>query len=785
MFTDSPLSTAKECQMARLTEIRKLGFVGDYLPRKCGIATFTSDLRNAVAVQYQSVDCVVVPVNDIKEGYDYASEVQFEFAQQDLDSYRRAADFLNFSNVDVTCLQHEYGIYGGQAGRNILVLLRDLQMPIVTTLHTVLANPSADQRKVMRDLAELSSRLVVMSARGREFLLDVYQVAEGKIDVIAHGIPDMPYVDPNSVKEQFGVEGKHVVLTFGLLSPNKGIEYSLRALPDVVREFPNLVYIVLGATHPNLVREQGETYRLGLERLASDLGISKHVIFYDRFVERHELIEFIAAADIYLTPYLEPAQITSGTLSYAFGCGKPVISTPYWHAEELLADGRGVLVPFRDSAAIADRICELLRNEPKRQAMRRHAYDLGREMIWSHVAHLYMDSFQRARRMSVDRPVKPLPIRTLDERPWELPKWRLEHLIRMTDSTGLLQHAKYTLPNFAEGYCTDDNARALLFAMHLEDMGLDTAETQRATTRYAAFLDAAFDHKTRRFRNFLSFDRRWLHEDELGSDDCFGRTLCALGACIGRSKQRPLQAWAMDLFHLALPKSLELTSPRAWASSLLGINEYLRRLSGDRLVSQVQSALVTRLVDLYQQTATDDWPWFEETLSYDNALLPQALIASARRDVDAAAEKIGFGALRWLVKLQRAHREHFRPIGSNGFYRRGGDRADFDQQPIEAYATVAACIEAFRFTDDALWLTEARLAFEWFLGRNDLGLEVYDPGTGGCHDGLHADRVNENQGAESTLAFLLSLAEFYQLESSQAALRRAADVALTDQQKTI
>jgi len=763
--------------LVRITDFRKLGFIGDYLPRKCGIATFTADLCGAVASQYPSVDCSVVPVNDIAEGYSYPPEVHFEFAQQELDSYRQAADFLNFSNVDIVCLQHEYGIYGGQAGRHILALLRDLRMPVVTTLHTVLREPSPDQRRVMRELTALSSRVVVMSQRGREFLMGVYGVPATKIDVIAHGIPDMPFVDPNSSKDQFGVEGKHVVLTFGLLSPNKGIEYALQALPEVIREFPNLVYIVLGATHPNLVREQGETYRLSLERMASDLGVGKNVIFYNRFVERHELIEFIAAADIYLTPYLEPAQITSGTLAYAFGCGKPVVSTPYWHAEELLAEGRGVLVPFRDPAAIAQQICELLRNEPQRQAMARRAYGLGREMIWSHVAHLYMDSFQRARRVRIDRPVKPLAIQTLDERPWELPKWRLEHLLRMTDSTGLLQHAKYTLPNFAEGYCTDDNARALQFVMYLEDMGLDTTETQRVTTRYAAFLDAAFEPGRRRFRNFLSFDRQWVHEEDLGSDDCYGRSICALGACIGRSKQRGLQSWAMDVFHSALPKSLEISSPRAWAATLIGIDEYLRRLGGDRIVSQARTALIEKLMDLYKRTSSESWPWFEETLSYDNALLPHALIVSGRASGDAGAQEIGLQSLGWLTKVQRAPRGHFRPIGSNGFYRRGDQRADFDQQPIEAWATVSACVEAYRATEQASWLNEARLAFEWFLGRNDLGVELYDASTGGCHDGLHPDRVNENQGAESTLAFLLSLAELQQLESSLAAFRRAAEAA--------
>jgi glycosyltransferase involved in cell wall biosynthesis len=764
--------------MSRVTNIRKIGFVGGYLPRKCGIATFTTDLCGAVAGQYPSVDCSAVPVNDVPEGYEYLPEVRFEFSQQDLDSYRRAADFLNFSNADVVSLQHEFGIFGGPAGRYILALLRDLQMPVVTTLHTVLREPSPDQRRVMRELAELSSRLVVMSQRGREFLLDVYGVSAQKIDVIAHGIPDMPFVAPNASKESFGVEGKHVVLTFGLLSPNKGIEYALRALPEVIREFPNLVYIVLGATHPQLVREQGESYRLSLERLAADLGVAKNVIFYNRFVERSELIEFIAAADIYLTPYLDQAQITSGTLAYAFGCGKPVVSTPYWHAEELLADGRGVLVPFRDSAAIARELGNLLRHDQDREDMRRRAYGLGREMIWSHVAHLYMDSFQKARRTRIDRPVKPLAFHTLDEQPWELPKWKLEHLIRMTDSTGLLQHARYTLPNFAEGYCTDDNARALLFAMYLEEMGLDTLETQRAATRYAAFLDAAFDPARRGFRNFLSFDRRWLYEEQLGSDDCFGRALCALGACIGRSKQRSLQSWAMELFQRAVANSVELPSPRAWAGTLIGIDEYLRRLSGDRLVSQVRATLTERLIDLYERTASDSWQWFEETLSYDNALLPRALILSGRGTNDAKAQEIGLRSLSWLAKVQRAPRGHFRPIGSNGFFPRGGQRADFDQQPIEALAMVSACVEAYRSTDDASWLNEARLAFEWFLGRNDLGLDLYDASTGGCHDGLQAEGVNENQGAESTLAFLLSLAELNQLESTMAAFRRAAETSV-------
>jgi glycosyltransferase involved in cell wall biosynthesis len=756
---------------ARRSEIRKLAFVGDYLPRKCGIATFTHDMRASLAARYPDAECFVVPVNDRPEGYDYPSEVRFEIEEQNLESYLRAADFLNFANTDVVCLQHEYGIYGGTAGSHVLGLLRDLRMPVVTTLHTVLREPNDDQRRVLVELAGLSARVVVMTERAGAFLREIYDIPDSKIDLIAHGIPDTPFVDPNPYKEQFGVEGRLVALTFGLLSPNKGIEHVLRAVPEIVQSFPNFVYIVLGATHPALVRDQGERYRLSLERLVRDLGIGKRVIFYNRFVELKELTEFIRAADVYVTPYLNAAQITSGTLAYAFGCGKAVVSTPYWHAEELLADGRGVLVPFADSKALAREIRGLLGDEPRRAAMCEQAFRHGREMIWEQSARHYMKSFQQTRLGRQDQPCKPLAVRTLAEQQADLPNWRLDHLSRMSDATGMLQHATHTIPNYDEGYCTDDNARALLLTVLLEELGQSGPEIERLATRYAAFLQAAFNPETKRFRNFLGFDRRWL--EEVGSDDSHGRALWALGTCVGRSRRPDLPAWAAGHFERALPGILETTSPRAWAFSLLGIREYLRRLGGDRLAAQVRVTLTARLLDIYDRTTAPDWPWFEEILSYDVARLPQALIASGHESGNAHAREVGLQALGWLVKVQTAPQEHFRAIGSNGFYRKGSVPARFDQQPIEACATVSACLEAYRITADATWLNEARSAFEWFLGRNDLGQELYDPRTGGCGDGLQEDRINRNQGAESTLAFLLSLAEMNLLESSLAAFRQA------------
>ncbi len=759
--------------MASNTEIRSVAFVGDYLPRKCGIATFTYDLRHSFAAERPTTDGLVVPVNDIPGGYDYPPEVRFEIQEQELESYSRAADFLNFANVDVVSLQHEYGIYGGTAGSHVLKLVRDLRIPVVTTLHTILEKPNNDQKRLLKQLTELSARVVSMSERGREFLLNIYGVPEEKIDLIPHGIPDMPFVDPNFYKDQFGVEGKFVGLTFGLLSPNKGIEHALRALPTIVAEYPAFVYIILGATHPALLREQGEAYRISLERLAQDLGMKKHVIFYNRFVEYSELKEFIGAADIYITPYLNPTQITSGTLAYSFGCGKAVISTPYWHAQELLANDQGVVVPFGDSEAIAREVIHLLKDEPRRHAMRKRAYMVGREMVWSQVAHQYRASFQRARHSRIEIPSKRLAVRTLEEEPLQLPKLRLEHLWRMTDATGIFQHATFTIPNFHEGYCLDDNARALVLTVLLEEMGQDTQEIQRAASTYAAFLNFAFDGERGQFRNFLSFDRRWL--DEVGSDDSLGRATWAIGACVGRSKRPAFEFWGVQLFERALTAVAATPSPRAWAFAVIGIHEYFRRLSGDRLVNQVRETLTSRLLDLYDQSANDAWHWFEPKVSYDNAKLSHALILSGRWASNPRALEIGLRSLRWLAHEQRSPRGHFRPIGSNGFYIRGQQAAEYDQQPLEAHAMVSACIEAYRATEDSFWLNQAHLAFEWFLGRNDLGLPVYDANSGGCRDGLHADRVNQNQGAESTLAFLLALVEMRILENSLATFRQVTE----------
>ncbi|MBI2090270.1 MAG: glycosyltransferase family 4 protein [Deltaproteobacteria bacterium] len=744
--------------------IHRIAMLGNYLPRQCGIATFTTDLCEAIAAEYGGTTCIALPVNDIETGYAYPARVRFELTEKDIDSYLRAADFLHTNNVDLVCLQHEYGIFGGRAGSHILALLRELRMPIVTTLHTILQEPDPDQRRVLEEVAALSDRLVVMSKRGAEFLQEVYRVPPEKIDLIPHGIPDVPFVDPSFHKDLFGVEGKTVLLSFGLLSANKGIENVIAALPAILARYPNVVYIILGATHPHVMRLDGETYRLSLQWMAQEKGVEGQVIFYNRFVTLEELVNFIGASDIYITPYLNPAQIVSGTLAYTLGAGKAVISTPYWYAEEMLAEERGALVPFRDPAALAEQVINLLDNEAKRHAMRKRAYLFGRKMVWPQVARRYMESFERARAERRHFIPPGFTVKALDKYPGDLPPLKLDHLRHMADETGMLQHAIFTVPNYHEGYTTDDNARALMVSTLLEELG--NGEALELSSRYLAFVWYAFNSETGRFRNFMDYQRRWL--EDRGSDDSYGRALRALGTVLGRSNTPALHSMAGWLFERALPAILQTTSPRAWAFSLIGIHEYLQRFAGDRMAGQVREELAGRLLALYQRNRSGGWRWYEEALTYCNATLPQALLMCGRSMPNKAMTEAGLESLGWLADLERAEEAggHFVPIGSNGFYQRGGKRARFDQQPVEAQAMVSACLEAARITGDKRWRKEARRAFEWFLGRNDLNLPIYDPMTGGCRDGLHPDRANENQGAESTLAFLQSLLELRLAENA-------------------
>ncbi len=734
--------------------IRKIAVLGNHVPRQCGIATFTTDLCEAISAELPAIDCFVLAMNDAGKHHAYPPRVRFEIAQGDLSSYRRAADFLNVNPVDVVCLQHEYGIFGGKAGGHVLALLRELRMPVVSTLHTILAEPNPIQRAVMDSLAQLSGRIVVMSEQGAKLLTDVYGVPAHKIDMIPHGIPSMPQA--RGGKNQLGVEGRRVILTLGLLSPDKGIENVIDAMPAILARYPDTVYIVLGATHPHVREQQGETYRVALESRAQRLGVASSMIFHNRFVSQVELVEFLAAADVYITPYLKPEQITSGTLAYAVGSGKAVISTPYWYATELLADGRGILVPWRDSSAIAREVIGLFDDPVKANAMRERAAACGRGMVWPAVARRYVESFDRARSEHTSRMRSVFLAKTLATRPPEFPEMNVGHLAAMTDSTGMLQHASFNVPRYEDGYCLDDNARALLLVTVIEDAGMENGIALRPlASRYAAFVHHAFNADVGRFRNFMSYTRHWT--ETFGSEDSHGRALWALGTVVGRSGDPGRQSLAGELFHRALPAVHTFTSPRAWAYTLLGIEEYLRAFEGDRSVEASCRAIAQGLLVRFREGHGPAWPWLEDRVTYCNARLPQALLVAGSRLCDKEMTAVGLRALHWLTTLQCTEEGYFAPIGSDGFYTRDGPRAAFDQQPVEACVMVSACLDAQRFTGDAAWGEHARRAFGWFLGQNQLQQSLYDPWTGGCRDGLHADRPNQNQGAESTLSFLLAL----------------------------
>ncbi|MBV6497904.1 MAG: D-inositol-3-phosphate glycosyltransferase [Prosthecobacter sp.] len=738
--------------------LSRVAFLGDYVPRRCGIASFTHDLCEAVSAEAPRLDCYVAAVNDRPEGYDYPSRVRLELQEKDVDSYRRAADCLNFSNASVLSVQHEFGIYGGAAGSHLLALLKEVRMPVVTTLHTVLSAPGPAQQKVMQEIIRFSDRLVVMARKGGDVLREIYGVPAHQIEVIPHGIPDVPFSDTASSKEQFGVGGRRVLLTFGLLGPGKGIEHVIEALPRIIERHPEVVYIILGATHPNLLAREGERYRLSLEWLVEENGVKDHVIFDNRYVSPEDLREFIAATDVYITPYLNAEQVTSGTLVQVFGAGRAVVSTPYLHAQELLAEGRGILVPFSSPAAISQAVLEYLDRPALLQRTQISAWQIGREMVWARVAGSYLDCFQRA--CAEHR----MPARTVYAgwtagKKLELPQPKLDHLDRMTDSTGIFQHALYTVPDFQHGYCTDDNARAFLLCCLLSDMGGDSPgiSLESLSTTYLAFLAASWNPVVGRFRNFMCFERKWT--EAAGSEDSHGRALWALGTGAAHAVPPSQRSLCARLFEEGLSAVASFTSPRASAFTLLGIHAYLVARPESKAALAAQEVLALDLVHLWNDCASPEWPWFEVGATYENARLCQALLLCGSTTVHAEAREIGLRSLRWLVSIQKTPNGSFRPIGSNGFCVRDGGHAHFDQQPVEAQAMISACLCACRFTGDPFWFREARRAFEWFLGRNDLALALHDPLAGGCSDGLHADRLNENQGAESTLAYLIALAE--------------------------
>lgn len=753
-------NAARDGELCQVPDPIVMAVVGTYLPRRCGIATFTADLCTSIQAQLTGPgEVFTVAMDDVPKGYDYPPIVRLEIRADAISDYRMAADYLNLSPADVVVIQHEFGIYGGSAGNYLSTLLTGLKKPIITTVHTLLTHPDPEQRSAFDKVIHCSERLVVMSQHGGTILRDLYGVPQNKIVYIPHGIPDVPFVDPNFYKDELQIAGRRTILTFGLLGPNKGIELMIQALPDIVDKYPDVIYIVLGATHPGVLQHSGERYRESLERMVRDLKVQDNVLFVNKFVDLEELCKYIGVADVYVTPYGNKQQSTSGTLAYALGAGKAVVSTPYWYAEEFLADGRGALVNFGDAGGLAQTIIHLFEDEVERHAMRKRAYMLGRNMVWSQVARDYVELGHHVIRHRFERP-RQIAARSSELRFAYLPEIKLQHLRVLSDRVGMFQHAKNAIPDRQHGYCTDDNGRGLVFlAMHwslYEDRSI-----LPLIYNYLSFTLNAYNEKERRFRNFLGYDLKWV--EDFG-EDTQGRALWGLAALVPDAPNAALLTVASRLFLHALPPVADFHHPRAIAYALVGIHSYLRRFNGDTGVRRIREHLARRLMEQFHEPWTDGWMWYNDSITYSNARIPHALLLAGQWIPDHEMIHRGLECLQWLLKVQTGEEGQLSLIGNHGWWVRGGCKARFDQQPIDAMTLVQACIEAYTATRDPYWLQQTQRCFEWFLGRNDLNVPLYDFVTGGCRDGLHCTGVNENQGAESTLAWLISLAAMHLLK---------------------
>lgn len=732
-------------QLSKRGRVTHLALIGNFLPRKCGIATYTTDTYHALLQHDADLWVDVYAMDDHPGRYDYPAAVTRAIPQHDRSAYVEAARAIEASGAQALWIQHEYGIYGGAAGEFLLALTDRISIPVVVTLHTVLEQPSADERRVIEALLRRAARVIVMAEKGREILCRVHGADPRRIVMIPHGVPDRALVDPDTMKPRFGWAGRQVVLTFGLLAPNKGIETVIAAMPQIVAAHPHAHYVVLGATHPNLVAHEGEAYRDRLKALAATLGVAGHVDFIDAFVEYDALIDYLQAADLYVTPYTNPAQITSGTLSYAVGVGRPVISTPYVHATEILADGHGVLVDFGDSAGFAAAIGRLLGDADARAALANRAYARGRTMTWPKLAEKAMAEIEAAR----------------DEQPHRLTMNGaglaplapdLSAVERMSDSTGILQHAIYSVPDRRHGYCIDDNARALILMSRIE--AVDDATRDRLTSLYAAFVQHGWNPEARRFRNFMNFDRSWC--EDVGSEDSNGRTIWALGVTARDARAQKHRDWASALFDHSASIALDLGSPRAHAFAMLGAAAMIEAHPGHALSNAILTRFGDELIALLDAARRPEWQWFEIVLAYDNARLPEALLRAGKVLGRADFTAVGLETLEWIVARQTSPEGRFRAVGTESFGRPYADPLPFDQQPLEAQATIEACIAAHEATGDARWVDAAIRAYRWYLGANDLDLPLASAQDGGCFDGLMPTGLNRNQGAESILALQLA-----------------------------
>ena len=729
----------------------KIAFIGTYPPRKCGIGIFTNSLVKAVVGNTEnqkiSKKAMVVAITDAPNCYSYPDEVKKIIQEDNLPDYIDAAKFINYSDAKVCVLEHEFGIFGGTEGAYILPLLHHLEIPVIVTFHTVLKNPSSTQKTVVQEIGKEVARIVVMSKRAVNFLINIYNIPKEKIVIIEHGVPEYVHITREKAKEKHGLSNLKILFTFGLLSRNKGIETVIKALPRVVEKYPDLLYIVLGATHPNVLKYSGDEYRYELQRKVKSYGLEKNVYFDNEFATEKELMEYLQTCDIYISPYINEAQITSGTLSYAIGAGCAVLATPYWHAQELLDNNRGRLFNFRDSEQLSDLLIELFDNPEQLSLIRKNAYEYGKKIRWPKIGKQYLNLAESVYKNCGKK--EKLDKQSIDIQ--LIPPFSLEHVIRLTDDTGIVQHAKYGIPNLKKGYCVDDNSRALLMVVMAYRQNKNQ-DTLKLIPVYLSFIDY-MQQGNGDFRNFLSFNRQFL--DEYGSEDSFGRTIWALGYLLRFSPNDSFKQMGKDIFLKSVQHFSTLKTIRGAADTIIGIYNYLKSTPNDEGMINEMNKLVNIITQAYKEQSAEDWKWFEPVMTYDNAIIPLSLFSAFEITGDNEVFRIAKKSAKFL-ESKTTKNEFFVPIGNKGWFKKGGEISEYDQQPIDVMAMVLLYYQLFYITKEQKYMDKMFNCYLWFHGKNSLRLPLYDHETKGCCDGLEKQGINLNQGAESTLSYWIS-----------------------------
>ncbi|MDP1844426.1 MAG: glycosyltransferase [Sediminibacterium sp.] len=724
--------------------------IGNFPPRKCGIATFTENIVSAIqqASKEQSLDIEleVIAMNDPGQTYNYPPIVTKTISDHVKHDYIDAAEYINQSNADLCLLEHEYGIFGGNSGLMLISLLRLLKVPVVTTFHSILEKPNFHQKEVLKKVAAYSSGLIVMSQLAIRFLKEIYKVPAAKIFYVEHGVPNFEQMKLKSPTYPTHWKDKRIMLTFGLIGRSKGIETAIRALPAIVKKYPDFCYVIMGKTHPHVIRHSGEEYRNWLIQLAEELHVLEHIEFINEYVSEEKLVSSLLAADIYVTPYHNKAQITSGTLCYALGGGCAVFSTPYWHAEELLQNGNGILFEFGDHEALANGITEILDEPSKLKLLQQRAYNYGKTIAWPLISNAYIAIFHQLAALAIHHEIHLESQYKLFDHPFNP-----EHLIRMTDDVGMIQHAHGCTPNYENGYCLDDNSRALLLSMMAYQRFKDPIYIQLAI-RYLAFIDH-MQHNDGSFNNFMTFSKETLENDR--SEDAFGRTIWALGYLVQYAPNDSLFQLGIELFQKSLIQVNLLKHCRGYTNCMLGLYHYIKRFPDQEKYAKLMADLANQLCDEFDKCSTENWHWFETAMTYDNGLLPAALYK--------AYELIGNDRFLNVANKSTAFLEHkcfkhdyLSLIGNQRWYIMNEDYDLYAQQPIDAMAMVILYDCMYKLNQSKVASDKLQISFKWFLGYNDLDLPLYDTDTFGCNDGIEEFSINRNQGAESTIAYHLA-----------------------------